>query len=571
MAARRLLCVALALGLLGTTACSDDDDTTAPALELGAKPVESGLGTGGKPARGGQLVYALEADNINYCLPEAQVAMAGMQVMRAIYDPLVIPNAKGGYSPYLAESVEPSADFKTWTIKLREGITFHNGEKLDAKLVRDNLDAYRGASEYGDGGGANPRSPLLLSFFFQDIEDVVAADAMTVTVTTKRPWVAFPASLYASGRVAIMAREQLEADTDSCELEPIGSGPFKLTSWDVGRSLKLSRNEAYWQDAPDGEPFPYVNAIEFRPMPNDDERIASLQRGDINIMHSSTAADIGGNLAQLQHDGALNMIVSEERTETAYMLINSASEPFDSPEGRIAAAQAIDREELNRLANQGLPTVSNQPFTPDVMGWLEDNGAPKYDLDAAKAAVKKLKDAGKNTNVRLMCTTNPSSIRQWSMVKEMLESAGFTVELEVEVQTELISRVIGGDFDLVAFRSQQGDDPDANRIWWFGEGNLVNFGRFDDPVINENLDIGRTNPDPAARKKAYEEVNRQLGSQAYNVWLFFQPWAVAMAPNVHAVVGPDLPNGDEPGARLANGHSLLGLWIDNAVDEGPAA
>lgn len=44
-----------------------------------------------------------------------------------------------------------------------------------------------------------------------------------------------------------------------------------------------------------------------------------------------------------------------------------------------------------------------------------------------------------------------------------------------------------------------------------------------------------------------------------------------MAPNVHGVVGPDLPNGDEPGARLANGHSLLGLWIDNAVDEGPAA
>ena len=156
-----------------------------------------------------------------------------------------------------------------------------------------------------------------------------------------------------------MAREQLEADTDSSELEPIGSGPFKLTSWDVGRSLKLSRNEAYWQDAPDGEPFPYVNAIEFRPMPNDDERIASLQRGDINIMHSSTAADIGGNLAQLQHDGALNMIVSEERTETAYMMINSASEPFDSPEGRIAAAQAIDREELNRLANQACYTFMN--------------------------------------------------------------------------------------------------------------------------------------------------------------------------------------------------------------------
>jgi peptide/nickel transport system substrate-binding protein len=571
MAKRRILCVVLALSLLGATACSDDDDDSAPTLDLGARPVESGIPAGGTPVRGGQLVYALEADNINYCLPEAQMAIAGMQVARAIYDPLVIPNGKGGYSPYLAESVEPSADFQTWTIKLRDGVTFHNGEKLDAKLVRDNLDAYRGAPEYGDDRGPSPRSPLLLTFFFQDIDTITATDALTVTVTTKRPWVAFPASLYASGRVSIMAREQLEAPTDSCELEPIGSGPFRLTSWDVGRSLKLSRNEQYWQKAPDGEPYPYVNAVEFRPVPNDDERIASLQRGDINIMHSSAAADIGGNLAQLEHEGAINMLVSEERTESAYMLINSANEPFDTPEGRIAAAQAIDREELNRLANRGLPTVTNQPFTPDVMGWLEDNGAPDYDPEAAKAAVAKLKEAGKNTAVQLMCTTNPSSIRQWSIVKEMLEAAGFTVELQVEVQTDLIDRVIGGEYDLAAFRSQQGDDPDANRIWWYGDGNLVNFGRFDDPVINENLDIGRTNPDQDARREAYEEVNRQLGSQAYNVWLFFQPWAVAMAPNVHGVVGPKLPNGDEPGARLANGHSLLGLWIDNPVEEGPEA
>ena len=562
MGNRTILRVVLAVIVLVGTGCfGGDDDGTAPALDLGARPVESGIPADGKPVRGGQLVYALEADNVNYCLPEAQMAIAGMQVVRAIYDPLVIPNGEGGYSPYLATSVEPNDDYTVWTIKLREGVTFHNGEKLDAKLVRDNLDAYRGASEYGDARGENPRSPLLLTFFFQDVVSVTATDELTVTVEVARPWVAFPASLYASGRVAIMAREQLEADTDSCELEPIGSGPFQLTSWDVGRSLKLSRNERYWQEAPDGEPYPYVNAIEFRPMPNDDERIASLQRGDINIMHSSTAADIGGNLTQLEHDGAINMLVSEERTESAYMLINSASEPFDTPEGRIAAAQAIDREELNRLANRSLPTVTTGPFTPDVMGFVEDNGAPAYDLDAAKAAVSDLKAAGKNTSVRLMCSTNPSSIRQWSIVKEMLAAAGITVELEVEVQTELISRVIGGDYDLAAFRSQQGDDPDANRIWWFGEGNLVNFGRFDDPVINENLDIGRTDPDPEVRRKAYEEVNRRLGSQAYNVWLFFQPWAVA----------PALPDGDEPGARLANGHSLLGLWIDNPVEEGPEA
>ena len=570
MAHLRLPRVALAICLLAATACSKDEAST-PTIDIGAKPVESGLADAGKPQRGGQLVYAMEADNLNYCLPEAQMAMAGMQVTRAIYDPLVVPNAEGGYSPYLAQSVEPNPDFTEWTIRLRDGVTFTNGEKLDAKLVRDNLDAYRGAPSYGDDNEPNPRSALLMPFFFRDVADVIATDDMTVTVKTTRPWVAFPATLYASGRVAIMARAQLEASKEDCTTKPIGSGPFSVASWDIGGSLKLVRNPNYWQKAEDGKPYPYVNALEFRPMANDDERIASLQRGDINIMHSSIPADMGGNLAQLQHEGAINMIISQERTETAYMMINSEREQFNTLEGRKAAAQAIDRKRLNDLANRGLPTVTTGPFAPEVMGFLEDNGAPKYDLEAARAAVARLKSDDKNTKVRLMCTTVPSSIRQWSMVKEMLEQAGFTVELQVEAQTDLVSKVIAGEYDLVTFRSQQGDDPDANRIWWYGNDNLVNFGNFDDKVINENLDLGRTESDAKARTKAYETVNRQLGSQAYNVWLFLQPWAVAMAPNVHGVIGPKLPNGDAPSNRLANGHSLLGLWIDSQVDAGEAS
>ena len=60
----------------------------------------------------------------------------------------------------------------------------------------------------------------------------------------------------------------------------------------------------------------------------------------------------------------------------------------------------------------------------------------------------------------------------------------------------------------------------------------------------------------------------QQGTQAYNIWLFFQPWAVALSPNVHGVLGPKLPNGDQPTTRLANGHSMVGIWIDNQTTAG---
>ena len=105
-----------------------------------------------------------------------------------------------------------------------------------------------------------------------------------------------------------------------------------------------------------------------------------------------------------------------------------------------------------------------------------------------------MKKAGKDTKLSLLTSTGPAAVRTAVIEKQMLEAAGFTVTLEIESEADLISRAIGGDFDLAAFRNQPGDDPDSNFHWWDGGANPVNFGRFDDSVINDNLRIGRQSP-----------------------------------------------------------------------------
>jgi len=550
----------LAVVPLLLTSCGggDSDGSKVAAPDLGAEPIESGLDPNAKPTRGGQLVYGLEGDTTTFCLPEAQLAISGIQIARAIFDPLVVPDGDGRYSPYLAKSVEPSDDFKTWTIELRPDITFHDGSKLTAQVLKNNLDAFRG--QY------STRAALLIAFVFENIESVEVVGDLSVQVKTKVPWVAFPAALYSSGRIGILAQAQLDASTEDCATKPIGTGPFTFEDWQQGQSMRLNRNEHYWLPAPDGKPYPYVDSIEFRPIASDGSRVAALRSGDINIMHSSASADIARNLARLSADRAANMIVSDEYTETAYFMLNTTEGPFSDQATRVAAAQAIDREKLNEISNFSFPELANGPFASEVLGHLKDNGLPTYDPDAAKAHVEKLKASGGDTTFTLVSTNNPSTLGISILAKEMLEEAGFTITLEVEEQVDLIQRAIEKDFDMMYFRNQPGDDPDSNKIWW-GGASAVNFNGFKDQVIDDNLNKGRTTSEEKARREAYETINRRMGEQAYNIYLFFQPWAVAMASNVHGVLGPKLPAGDPPSQRLVTGHPLIGLWIDDANQE----
>jgi peptide/nickel transport system substrate-binding protein len=115
----------------------------------------------------------------------------------------------------------------------------------------------------------------------------------------------------------------------------------------------------------------------------------------------------------------------------------------------------------------------------------------------------------------------------------------------------------------MTFRRHPGGEPDLQYIWWYSN-NPVNFARIADPEIDRLLDEGRSESDPAKRKVLYEAIARQFGSQVWNVWLNYTPWAIALAPDVHGVLSSELPDdGGKPFTGLAAGHSLVGMWRDS--------
>ncbi len=201
------------------------------------RPASSAVPTSGTPVPGGSLVYGLEADTSGgFCLYKAQLAIGGIQVARTIYDTLTMPGADGKIHPYLAKSVVGTKNNTVWTITLRSGIKFHDGSPLTAQTVKDNLDHYR---------KDNP----LFTFVFADVTAINVVNTLTVQVTTKVPWTAFPWFLWSSSRLGIMAEAQMKSP--DCNTKLIGTGPFEFVSWKPGDKFVAKKNPTLLVQGPE--------------------------------------------------------------------------------------------------------------------------------------------------------------------------------------------------------------------------------------------------------------------------------------------------------------------------------
>ncbi len=509
-------------------------------------------GDEGTPTPGGRVVYGLEAETADgWCLPEAQLAISGIMVARTVYDTLTRPNAEGAYEPWLAESVESNADGTVWTIKLREGIKFHDGTDLDATVVKNNLDAYRGVYP--------ARDPLLFRFTFSNIASVDVVDPLTVSVTMTEPWVSFDAYLYGSGRVGMMAQAQLD-DTNDCAENMIGTGPFMKKEWVPNQKFVAEKNPDYWATDAEGNQLPYLDEIEYRPIVEVAQRVNALESGDICAMHTSDPSTIA-DLRGVAESGDINLTESTDFGEVTYTMLNSSVPPFDNIKARQALAYAFNFDDYNAIRGKGILTRATGPFAPGNIGNLDDSGLPSFDLDKAKELVEEYEtETGQPLNFTYTTTQAASTIADAEFFKEQAAAAGMDVEIVTVDQSTQIDTAITGDFQAIGWRNHPGGDPDEQYVWW-NSTYPTNFGRIKDPEIDQLLTEGRTNPDDDARIGIYEDLNRRFGEEVYNLWNYYTPWVVATGSDVHGVLGEG-PTSAEPFPGLAVGNPVTYMWVE---------
>src|SRR5581483_5033144 len=401
------------------------------------------------PVMGGSVVYAQEAEDAGgLCLPEAQLDISGINYARTIYDTLTAPNDKGDFVPFLAKSVDHNADFTEWTIGLREGIKFHDGTTLDAQVVKNNLDAYRGTYP--------ARHPILFSLVFGPyVKSVDVVDPLTVKVTVAQPWPAFPSYLWSSGRLGIMAQAQL--DSQDCAKQLIGTGPFKLREWVVNDHFTADRNPDYWQKDKDGNQLPYLDSITFKPVPDGQQRLNGLTSGQFQLIHTSSSID-QEQLRALAQQGKITNTESDKFAEVSHLMLCTVQDPagkicpgtpFWNEHARRAVALALDRETLIHVRGKDIPQIASGPFAPGAIGYLADAGFPKFNLDEAKKEVAAYKaDTGKDLEFTYGGTPDPEGVETQNFIKAMFEAAGMKVSTYTVEQTQYINVAVQRNFQM---------------------------------------------------------------------------------------------------------------------------
>ncbi len=539
----RLLALLAVFGLVAAACGGDDESLEETEAD---DPAEGGAMEfdveEGDPAEGGRLVFGLEADTQNPWSPARAIcAISCHQVMKSVYDPLMLPDAEGIPQPNLLESIEPNEDFTEWRLTPREGITFHDGTPFDAEAIRVNM--------------MDVKESSLTQAAVKDLEGV-RVEGNVAIVSMVNPWAAFPIHLTAQlGYMASPTWLQAAIAGQAQFTEPVGTGPFVFESYQAGVSFGATKNEDYWKQGPGGAELPYLDSIVFRIFPEGEARINAVESGESSIAHTSSGDQIS-RIRDLVDEGTLETLESDEFGETGYIMLNvndqgeNSNEALQDTRVRRALAHAIDREFIRDTISAGVGTLANGPFPPGTIGYLEDTGYPEYDPDEARSLVEEYEAENGPVELEFSTTNDPINLRTNERVVAYWNEVGIDASVNQIEQGQYILEAVFGRFNAFGWRNHGGFDPDQQNLWWHSdsyaeEGGLaLNFGRFRDEVIDENLQIVRTSADEDERREAAETINRQFGEEAYNLWATWTIWSFPHQPSVNGIDDTYLPDGE---------------------------
>ncbi len=557
----RLLALLATIALVAVACGNGADDGVADIDRPGTGPVRDG----GDPVYGGTITVGLEAETNSFLPGEASLAISGSTIAHAIYDPLVILDGEGEIRPYLAESIEPNDELDRWTVRLRDGVTFHDGTPLTAQVQAEAFDEYLFVE------GSNVQGTLLTN----GVTGVEVIDELTYTYVLSGPNAAFPDIL--RGIIGMpFSVEAARAAGDDAGANPVGTGPFAFESWQRDSQLVVVRNEDYWRSDESGNPLPYLDSVVFRPIPDEETRLAALATGDVDVMHSLRGSFIKQVEEMAEAGGYVSYLMTSN--EAGVSIMNTTVPPVDDRRIRLAMAWAGDHESVARvLGDDGLVPETTQWFSPDSP-WYSERvaeaypGYPERDVERARELVEDYvndpdrsdgRPAGSPVEIEYNCPPDPSLIEVAQLVQALWGEAGIEVRLNQVEQAAHIQNAIAGDYMVNCWRQSGESDPFTLLNGAHGAvDNPTNFTNFVHPDIDEALEVLRTSADFDERFAAVEQIHMVLNEEMPYTWGVGTPTTVGAHDRVRNLAGWTFPDGTLGRGTPQGLIRVVEAWLD---------
>lgn len=406
-----------------------------PALAAGALLALSGCSVANSeaaPASASALrvVLGQEPPTLEAC--ESNLTSTGVVVRSNVTEPLVERNPQTGeLEPLLATEWKATSDTE-WTFKLREGVKFQDGTPFNAEAA-----AFTINRAVNSKLGCNVEG-----YVFGDADlKVKAVDDTTLTVTTPEPDPILPL------RLSFLEVVPTSTSTNAKVREPVGTGPYKIETWDAGQKITLTSWDGYWGDKP-----AYAKA-EYQWRSESSVRAAMITSGEADVAMGLSPDDNMGELG-----------VDYPNNETVALRMEATKAPLNDIRVRQAVNYAIDKEGIVNSLYQGKHKVAAQLVPEGIVGHNADLKGWAFDLDKAKSLVAEAKADGVDTSAQISLVVRsaqfPKITELAQVLQEQLSQAGLNVKLKMLETSQHLTyqvRPFPDDEGAVALMTQHGN------------------------------------------------------------------------------------------------------------------
>ena len=402
-------------------------------------------------------------------------------VWGSIMEPLIDADyQKRGYRGVLAESWQMKGT--RLQFNLRKGVRFHDGAPLTS---RDVLASFKRILT----DKQSLQAPNL-----QNIGEMDAPNEYTVVLTLKKP----DANALEDINSRVIMRQVVAEKMGEADNKPIGTGPFKFTSWERSGQFVLRRNDAYWGKAP------RIDEVIYKSIQEDAARIAALEAGQVDLISNVPPHEV----ARLKANPHLR-VQQVQGLRPIFLILSPAYKPMDNPKVRRAITQAIDRERIIKHILEGYAYPLNGLLSPQVFGYEPSAKAYPYDPEKAK---QMLNEAGFPNGVEIDYYSPtgryPKDREVAQVIVEQLSKVGIKANLKTPEWSIFNTDYKNGKYQF--YLTGRGSLTDADTLFqqYFRTGATRRTLGYSNPKLDELLDQEQLTFDVKKREKLLWEAHK---------------------------------------------------------------